>query len=112
MSVRKGFHPERLDLGSVSDAESYTYSAVWLLSGIALLAAGVFLKRQPMRMISAALIVLVVLKVFLLDMANLTGIWRALSFIGLGGVLVAIGLFYQRFLSVPTKRKQESAENE
>ena len=31
-------------------------------------------------------------------MAGLTGIWRALSFIGLGLVLVGIGWLYQRLL--------------
>ena len=34
----------------------------------------------------------------LLDMANLTGIYQALSFIGLGIVLLGIGWFYQRLL--------------
>jgi uncharacterized membrane protein len=39
-----------------------------------------------------------VLKVFLVDMSNLTGIYQALSFIGLGIVLLGIGWFYQRLL--------------
>ena len=43
---------------------------------------------------------LTVAKVFLLDMAGLTGVWRALSFIGLGLVLVGIGYLYQRLLFV------------
>ena len=38
------------------------------------------------------------LKVFLIDMAYLEGFLRALSFIGLGAVLIGIGLFYQRML--------------
>jgi uncharacterized membrane protein len=37
-------------------------------------------------------------QVFLVDMADLTGIFRALSFIGLGAVLVGIGWLYQRML--------------
>jgi uncharacterized membrane protein len=37
-------------------------------------------------------------KVFLVDMAGLTGIFRALSFIGLGAVLIGIGWLYQRLL--------------
>ena len=41
---------------------------------------------------------LTVAKVFLLDMSDLTGIYRALSFIGLGVVLIGIGLLYQRLL--------------
>jgi uncharacterized membrane protein len=34
----------------------------------------------------------------LIDMSTLTGAYRALSFMGLGIVLVAIGWFYQRIL--------------
>jgi uncharacterized membrane protein len=34
-------------------------------------------------------------------MAGLAGIWRALSFIGLGLVLVGIGYLYQRLLFPP-----------
>jgi uncharacterized membrane protein len=37
-------------------------------------------------------------KVFLLDLAVLQGAFRALSFIGLGLVLVGIGWLYQRLL--------------
>jgi uncharacterized membrane protein len=43
-------------------------------------------------------VLIAVLKVFLIDMSNLEGILRALSFIGLGAVLIGIGLFYQRIL--------------
>jgi len=46
----------------------------------------------------AAVIVLTVLKVFLIDLSDLTGIYRALSFLGLGAVLIGIGWFYQRLL--------------
>ena len=45
-----------------------------------------------------AVIGLTILKAFFIDMAGLTGVWRALSFIGLGLVLVAIGWLYQRIL--------------
>ena len=39
----------------------------------------------------------VVGKVFLSDMAELDGVLRALSFIGLGGALVGLGYAYRRF---------------
>ena len=54
-----------------------------------------------MRYASAAVVVATVLKVFLIDMRDLTGIWQALSFIGLGVVLMGIGWFYQRLLFPP-----------
>ena len=44
------------------------------------------------------MVALTIGKVFLIDMSDLTGIFRALSFIGLGAVLVGIGWLYQRLL--------------
>ena len=67
--------------------------------GVALLAAGLVLKSQVLRLASAALVVVAVAKVFVLDMAELEGVLRALSFIGLGVVLIGIGLFYQRMIT-------------
>ncbi len=98
LEVSRLFHGPVLTSGSISDAEQYTYSAVWLLYGVALLAAGIWFRSLPLRIASAAVIVLTVLKVFLIDMSDLTGIYRALSFLGLGAVLIGIGWFYQRLL--------------
>jgi uncharacterized membrane protein len=98
LEVRRLYQGPFLTLGETSDAEQYTYSAVWLAFGVALLAVGIWLRSQPVRFASAAVVILTVLKVFLVDMSNLTGIYQALSFIGLGLVLLGIGWFYQRLL--------------
>ena len=78
--------------------ETYSYSAAWLVSGLVLLAAGLRLDRQGLRAASGLLVLLTVLKVFLFDMAELEGVLRAASFMGLGVCLIGIGLFYQRVL--------------
>lgn len=98
LEVRTLFHGAFLARGVTTDAEQYTYSAVWLTFGVALLVAGFLLRSQPARMASAAVVTLTIAKVFLVDMAGLEGIFRALSFIGLGVVLVGIGLLYQKLL--------------
>lgn len=98
LEVSRLFHGPVLTSGSISDAEQYSYSAVWLAFGVVLLAAGIRYRSLPLRVASAAAIVLTVLKVFLVDMSDLTGIYRALSFLGLGVVLIGIGWFYQRLL--------------
>jgi uncharacterized membrane protein len=98
LEVERLYHGPVLTAGSISDAEQYTYSAVWLAFGVVLLAAGIFLRSLPLRIASAAVVMLTVLKVFLIDMSDLTGIYRALSFLGLGAVLIGIGWFYQRLL--------------
>ena len=101
MAVRHAFHGLSIPLWrSTSDAEGYTYSAVFLLTGLALLAIGIVLRSAPARLASALYVLLTVGKVFLLDMSGLEGAWRALSFIGLGLALVGIGLVYQKFVFV------------
>ena len=98
LEARALYHGEVLSVGPTSNAEQYTYSAVWLAFGVVLLAGGVLLRSQPVRFASAAVVILTVLKVFLVDMHDLTGIYQGLSFIGLGVVLLGIGWLYQRLL--------------
>lgn len=87
------FHRQR-----TSQMEIWSYSAVWLLLGIAFLGYGILRRSFEARLASAALVLLSVVKVFLYDLAGLAGIWRPLSFIVLGLVLIGIGLTYQRLL--------------
>lgn len=93
------FNPGNFSLGRVGDVQQYTYSAIWLLIGIAILAVGLRTRSNTWRAISGMVIAVVVLKVFLVDMSKLEGFLRALSFISLGAVLIGIGYFYQRILS-------------
>jgi uncharacterized membrane protein len=98
LEVRTLFRGEILTRGSMTNAEQYSYSVVWLTFGVILLATGVRLRSRALRFASAAVVILTVLKVFLVDMHGLTGIYQALSFIGLGVVLLGIGWLYQRLL--------------
>ena len=98
LQVRRVFHGPVLTIGATTDAEQYTYSAVWLIFGVVLLAIGIILKSQAVRLASAAVVILAVLKVFFVDMRDLTGIWQSISLLGLGAVLMGIGVFYQRLL--------------
>ena len=110
LQVARFYQGPFVHMSGVSDAEQYTYSAVWLIFGVALLVVGFLLRSQPVRYCSAAVVVVTIGKVFLFDMAGLTGVFRALSFIGLGLVLVGIGLLYQRLLYRPSGPPPASAE--
>lgn len=98
LEIRTLYHGPVLTAGPTTDAEQYTYSVAWLIFGVVMLGAGLALQSQRARLASAAVIGLTILKAFMIDMGGLTGVWRALSFIGLGLVLVAIGWLYQRIL--------------
>lgn len=98
LSVRARWHSGSLGWGGVEEGELYAYSAVWLVLGLVVLTAGFVTASRAVRTVAAVIVAGVVAKVFLIDTAGLTGALRALSFIGLGGVLVAIGLAYQTIL--------------
>jgi len=98
LEIRRLYHGPNVFEGSTSGAEQYTYSIAWLAFGVALLGIGIVVNSERARLASAAVIALTIAKAFLVDMSTLTGVYRALSFICLGLVLVAIGWFYQRIL--------------
>lgn len=101
--IRRFAQGETIAMDTVpwGNGELYAVSAVWLLTGIAVLLAGMKTGRRDLRLASAGLITLTTLKVFLIDMSALDGAFRAISFIGLGVVLIGIGRLYQTVLAGP-----------
>jgi uncharacterized membrane protein len=98
LEIRRLYHGPLLTSGATGGAEQYTYSIAWLAFGVALLGIGIVFNSQRARLASAVVIALTILKAFLIDMSTLSGVYRALSFMCLGLVLVAIGWLYQRIL--------------
>ncbi|WP_316190066.1 DUF2339 domain-containing protein [Bradyrhizobium sp. SZCCHNS2096] len=107
LEIRRLYHGPDLAEGATSGAEQYTYSIAWLGFGVVLLGVGILIQSQRARLASAVVIALTIAKAFLIDMSTLTGVYRALSFICLGLVLVAIGWLYQKILF--RKRLPEAA---
>ncbi len=97
LEVRRLFHGPII-AGPTSDAEQYAYSSTWLVFGIVLFGLGFALRSQPARLLALGVLALTVAKVFIIDTASIGGIYRALSAIGLGIVLLCIGWIYQRLL--------------
>jgi uncharacterized membrane protein len=98
LEIRRLYHGPQLTSGATGGAEQYTHSIAWLAFGVVLLGVGILFNSQRARLASAVVIALTILKAFLIDMSTLTGVYRALSFMCLGLVLVAIGWLYQRIL--------------
>src|ERR1700675_4982804 len=96
--IRRLYHGPVLTSGATTGVEQYTYSIAWLAVGVMLLGIGIVFNSQRARLASAAVIALTIVKAFVIDMWTLTGVYRALSFMCLGLVLVAIGWLYQRIL--------------
>jgi uncharacterized membrane protein len=113
LSVRRFWQGENIaDWKGFLANETYTYSVVWLVIGVACLILGSKFDARSLRLASAGLVIVTVIKVFLIDMSNLEGILRALSFIGLGVVLMGIGLFYQKILARSSSTVPAPAEGD
>jgi uncharacterized membrane protein len=98
MLVKHAFQGPVLSIETLTDIEDYGYSAAWLMLALVTMAAGILRDNGHLRYASLTVLLLVVLKVFLLDMSGLAGLWRVASFFGLGIALVGIGYVYQHFV--------------
>jgi uncharacterized membrane protein len=103
LEIRHAFHGTQLSRGVTTDGEWYAYSAGWLIYAAVLLGLGIWRGAAGLRYASLAIVMLTVLKVFAFDMSALTGIFRALSFLGLGLTLIGLGYFYRRFVFPPAR---------
>ncbi len=84
--------------GPVGLAENGGYSAAMLALAILWLWRGIARGSADLRRFGLTLLTLTTLKVFLIDAAALEGVLRILSFMALGGALIAIGWAYRRFV--------------
>lgn len=69
-------------------------SAAWGAYGIVLLVAGLRLDHAGVRATALATFGLVIVKLFLVDLAALEAIWRVLLFLGFGGAFLALSYYF------------------
>lgn len=81
-------------------------SATWLVLALALVAAGIRIPDKALRLAGLILLTATILKVFLLDAAELQGVLRILSFLGLGLALIAMGKLYGTVLRAERKVRE------
>jgi uncharacterized membrane protein len=111
LEVRHAFQgPIITLLAPASPAEVWSYSAAWLALGLTFLAYGVWRGSREARLASAALVVITVIKVAFYDLTGITGLWRALSVIVLGAVLIGIGLAYQRLIFAKPRPLEQGSD--
>ncbi|BDX05350.1 DUF2339 domain-containing protein [Planctobacterium marinum] len=95
--IRNQFQQGSISLAAITpQSELYAYSIVWLLLATTCIFVAHSKNKEKIKKLGFGLLAMVVLKAFLVDMANLEGLYRALSFIGLGLSLVGIGWLFQK----------------
>jgi hypothetical protein len=81
----------------LKNKESITLSIFWLLYGIILVLIGFATKSKLIRSGGMLLLILAILKLFFYDLWNLGTLYRIISSISLGAILLAISFVYQKY---------------
>lgn len=86
-----------LDLGlPTTNGELYTYSAVWMIMAVVTILSAARRTSTLLHQAGMGLLLLVIAKIFLVDMSDLDGLLRVASFLGLGLSLLGVAYLHQR----------------
>jgi len=83
-----------VELSRLANGQGWV-SAAWGVYGAALLIFGLRLNYHKLRLAALGTLILLVGKLFMIDLAKLEAIWRVLLFIGIGGILLTLSYFFQ-----------------
>jgi uncharacterized membrane protein len=90
--------PER-GVGAISTADlarQLTLSVAWALYAVALVAIGIWRNYRPVRYLAILVFAVTIAKVFLIDIATLDRVYKMLSVMALGVLLLIASYLYQR----------------
>ena len=77
--------------------KDFGVSISWTIMGFVLLMVGLFLKSKALRHQGLLIFVISIFKVFIYDTANLESIYRTISFIALGVILLTASFLYTKY---------------
>lgn len=83
-----------------SEVSGSMLTVAWGIQGLALLAAGFPAHERPLRLAGLTLLLFCISKLFLYDLRHLETLYRILSFLTLGLILVGVSWIYTRFRNV------------
>src|ERR1041385_950025 len=93
-------------------ARDFSFSAIWIVYGAGLMVAGFWKRSAFIRWQAMVLLAVTIGKVFIYDSRELQQIYRILSFIALGVMLMAVSYAYHRDWFKLSPRKSGGAEQE
>ncbi len=89
--------------GAASVQSGFFVTISWSLLAFAVLAAGFALKERIYRWLGLGILTVAIARIFIIDVWQLDTIYRILSFLVLGIVLLALGFLYNRFAELLKK---------
>lgn len=91
-------HAGAVAAGTADLARQVTLSIVWAAYAVILIAIGIARRYAPIRYLAIVLFAATIAKVFFVDLAELDRVYRVLSVVGLGLLLIVASYLYQRFM--------------
>jgi len=93
-------------------ARHATLSVGYALYALALLGAGIRRRSKLLRILALVILGGTLAKVMLLDLSRLEAMWRILSFVGLGMLLLAASLLYHKYRHIIFPAETDEAETD
>jgi uncharacterized membrane protein len=100
------------DAGNAGEVGQAWMSAFWAATGLGAIVWGMVRRAPNVRLGGLALLAITIVKVWTYDLSELEDIARAISFIGLGLLLLAGAFAYQRFRPSKEEEAEEAFEEE
>jgi uncharacterized membrane protein len=72
-------------------------SGIWLLYSICLMIWGILKKTKPVRYVALSILAITIFKIFVIDLSFLNQLYRIISFIGLGVIMLLSSYYYQKY---------------
>lgn len=91
-----GYFGRRDDSGSGSLIEQLGQSMLYAVYGALMIAAGAWRVNRQLRLLGLFVLAMTTIKVFLFDLSSLEQIYRVISFVVLGLILLLVSWHYQR----------------
>ncbi|MDI1364767.1 MAG: DUF2339 domain-containing protein, partial [bacterium] len=108
--IRYAFHGGAMSMATRGESlETWTFSALWAVFGLAVLGLGAARKDIVLRWSGLAVLLFTVAKLLLFDLARLEGVTRAASFLAVGALFVGGALLARR---LNARHKPTPAETE
>ncbi len=82
---------------NLEHAKNFSISALWAVYSITSIAIGILRRNRIIRLAGLALFMVTIVKVFILDVFSIGGIYRVASLTSLGVILTISGYLYQRY---------------
>ena len=99
-AVSSGTEDSLQTIRKLENLQQMSLSGGWLLFSILLMGSGIWRRARSLRIFAIILFGFTILKIFIYDLSFLETVYRIVSFIALGVILLAVSYLYQRYRAI------------